>query len=150
MYTIYKLFQTNSNDCYIGKTKNIIKRMAWHKYYCKSSTYKLYNFMRANGGFEIFTYEILETNIPEEQGNAKERYYYNLYQPNLNSNVPYRNQHESKLYYRTKNRLEIIEKVRNWQRENKERFNKYQREYKQNKKNIIISPIRINVIEAVY
>jgi hypothetical protein len=34
----------------------------------------------------------------------------------------------------TKIRLEIIEKVRNWQRENKERFNNYQREYKQNEK----------------
>ena len=47
--------------------------------------------MRANGGFENFTYEILETNIPEEQGVYKERYYFDIYQPNLNSNVPNRN-----------------------------------------------------------
>ena len=94
--------------------------------------------MRANGGFNNFEFEILETNIPEEQGNAKERYYYNLYSPSLNSNVPNRSQQESKLYYRTKNRLEIIEKVRNWQRENKERFNEYQKLYRLKKNNIVI------------
>ncbi len=138
MFTIYKLFKMNSNDCYIGKTRNIIKRMALHKYYSKSSTYKLYNFIRTNGGFENFTYEILETNIPEEQGNAKERYYYNLYSPSLNSNVPNRNQHESKLHYRTKNRLEIIQKVREWQRENRIRFNEYQKFYRLKKKLIVI------------
>ena len=110
MYSIYNLHKIDSNDCYIGKTKNIFKRMALHKYYSKSSTYKLYNFIRANGGFENFTYEILETNIPEEQGVYKERYYFNLYQPNLNNNVPGQTQDESKLQYRTKNRLEIIER----------------------------------------
>ena len=138
MYTIYILFKINSNDCYIGKTKNIIKRIALHKYYCKISTYKLYNFMRANRGFENFQFEILETDITEEQGNAKERYYYNLYSPSLNSNVPNRNQHESKLHYRTKNRLEIIQKVRDWQRENRTRFNEYQKFYRLKKKHIVI------------
>ena len=138
MFTIYKLFKINSNDCYIGKTRNISKRMALHKYYCKSSTYKLYEFMRANGGFNNFEFEILETNIPEEQGNAKERYYYNLYSPSLNSNVPNRSPQESKLNYRTKNRLEIIEKVRNWQRENRIKFNSYQKSYRLKKKLIVI------------
>jgi len=88
MYTIYNLFKKDSNDCYIGKTRDIPKRMALHKYYSKSSTYKLYEFMRTNGGYENFDYEILETDIPKEQGNAKERHYYNLYTPSLNSNVP--------------------------------------------------------------
>ena len=150
MFTIYKLFKINSNDCYVGKTRNINKRMALHKYYSKSSTYKLYNLMRANGGFENFQYEILETNIPEDEGVYKERFYYNMYEPNLNNNVPGQTQDQSKLQYRTKNRLEIIEKVRQWQRDNKERFNKYQREYKQNKKNLLSPLINNNVIDAVY
>ena len=149
MFTIYNLYKVDSNDCYIGKTRNIIKRMALHKYYSKSSTYKLYEFMRANGGFENFTYEILETNIPEEQGVYKERYYFDMYQHNLNSNVPNRSQQESKLYYRTKNRLQIIENVRQWQKDNRERFNKYQKEYKQNKKNLL-SPLINNVIQEIY
>ena len=149
MFTIYNLYKVDSNDCYIGKTRNIIKRMALHKYYSKSSTYKLYEFMRANGGFENFTYEILETNIPEEQGVYKERYYFDIYQPSLNSNVPNRSQQESKLYYRTKNRLQIIENVRQWQKDNRERFNKYQKEYKQNKKNLL-SPLINNVIQEIY
>ena len=150
MYSIYNLYKIDSNDCYIGKTRNIIKRMALHKYYSKSSTYKLYEFMRANGGFENFTYEILETNIPEEQGVYKERYYFDIYQPSLNSNVPNRSQQESRLYYRTKNRLQIIENVRQWQKDNRERFNKYQKEYKQNKKNLLSPLINNNVIQEIY
>jgi group I intron endonuclease len=138
MFTIYKIFKINSNDCYIGKTRNISKRMALHKYYCKSSTYKLYEFMRANGGYENFDFEILETNIPEEQGIAKERYYYDIYQPSLNSNVPNRSPYESKLQYRTKNRLEIIQKVKIWQRDNKVKYNSYQKEYQRKKKHIVI------------
>ncbi len=62
--------------------------MALHKYYCKSSTYKFYIFIRANGGFENFQYEILETNIPKDEEIYKERYYYDIHQPNLNNNVP--------------------------------------------------------------
>ncbi len=65
MYSIYNLYKINSNDCEIGKTKNINKRMALHKYYSKSSQYKLYEFIRANGRFENFEFEILEDNIPE-------------------------------------------------------------------------------------
>ena len=149
MYSIYNLYKKDSNDNYIGKTKNINKRMALHKFYSKSSPYKLYEFMRLNGGFENFEFEILEDNIPEEQGVYKERYYYDMYTPNLNTNLPGRNQHDSKLYYRTKNRLEIIEKVRNWQRKNKERFNKYQREYKQNKKKLLSTQIN-NGIQEIY
>ena len=76
-------------------------------------------------------------------------YYFDIYQPSLNSNVPNRSQQESKLYYRTKNRLQIIENVRQWQKDNRERFNKYQKEYKQNKKNLL-SPLINNVIQAVY
>ncbi len=42
--------------------------------------------MRANGGYKNFDFEILKTNITEEQGVNKERYYYDIYQPNLNNN----------------------------------------------------------------
>ena len=69
MYSIYKLFKINSNDCYIGKTKNINKRMVLHKFYSKTSPYKLYDFMRTNGGFDKFGFEVLETNITGRYGN---------------------------------------------------------------------------------
>ncbi len=138
MFTIYNLYKVDSNDCYIGKTRDINKRMALHKFYSKTSPYKLYEFMRANGGYEKFDFEILETDIPEEQGVAKENYYFNLYQPSLNSNVPGRSQYESKLQYRTKNRLQIIERVREWQRENRIKFNEYQKSYRLKKKHIVI------------
>jgi hypothetical protein len=97
--------------------------------------------MRANGGYENFDYEILETDIPQDQGVAKERYYYDLYKPNLNNNVPGRTQEQSKLQYRTRNRLQIIEKVREWQRVNRIKFNAYQKEYQRKKKEFNISHI---------
>ena len=146
MYSIYKLFKINSNDCYIGKTKNINKRMVLHKFYSKTSPYKLYEYMRANGGYENFDFEILETNITEEQGVNKERYYYDIYQPSLNSNVPNRSPYESKLQYRTKNRLQIINNVREWQRENKVKYNEYQKLYQRKRKELNILRYN-NVIE---
>ena len=141
MYTIYNLYKKDSNDCYIGKTRDVPKRMVLHKFYSKTSSYKLYEFMRANGGYENFDYEILETDIPQDQGVAKERYYYDLYKPNLNNNVPGRTQEQSKLQYRTRNRLQIIEKVREWQRVNRIKFNAYQKEYQRKKKEFNISRI---------
>ena len=141
MYTIYNLYKKDSNDCYIGKTRDVPKRMVLHKFYSKTSPYKLYEFMRANGGYENFDYEILETDIPQDQGVAKERYYYDLYKPNLNNNVPGRTQGRSKLQYRPRNRLQIIEKVREWQRVNRIKFNAYQKEYQRKKKEFNISHI---------
>ena len=134
MYSIYNLYKINSNDCYIGKTKNVKARMVLHKYYSKSSTYKLYEFMRANGGFENFEYEILETNISEEPGVNKERYYYDLYKPSLNSNVPARTQDQSQLNYRTNNKVKLTNKTKLWQANNKEKYMNYQKQYYQNKK----------------
>ena len=134
MYTIYNLYKINSNDCYIGKTKNVKARMVLHKYYSKSSTYKLYEFMRANGGFENFEYEILETDISEEQGPLRERYYYNLYKPSLNNNVPAQTQEQSQLNYRTNNKFKLLEKTKLWQANNKEKYMNYQKQYYQNKK----------------
>ena len=134
MYSIYNLYKINSNDCYIGKTKNVKARMVLHKYYSKSSTYKLYEFMRANGGFENFEYEILETDISEEQGPLRERYYYNLYKPSLNNNVPAQTQEQSQLNYRTNNKFKLLEKTKLWQANNKEKYMNYQKQYYQNKK----------------
>ena len=138
MYSIYKLFKINSNDCYIGKTRDVPKRIVLHKFYSKSSPYKFYQFMRANGGFNNFDFEILETNIPEEQGVYKERYYFDIYQPSLNSNVPNRSPYESKLQYRTKNRLQIINNLKVWQRENKVKYNEYQKLYQRKRKELNI------------
>ena len=55
---IYKIFSVDPkiSECYIGHTTRIVKRRAHHKAACmkhkKEST--LYNFIRANGGFDNF------------------------------------------------------------------------------------------------
>ena len=132
MYTIYNLFKNDSND--IGKTRDVPKRMVLHTFYSKTSPYKLYEFMRLNGGYENFDYEILETNIAEDQGPLMERHYFNLYQPSLNSNVPAQSQEQSQLNYRTNNKFKLLEKTKLWQANNKEKYMNYQKQYYQNKK----------------
>ena len=57
---IYKIEHIEKNDLvYVGHTTNFTKRKWQHKYICKSEKDRLYNLklyqmIRANGGFEMF------------------------------------------------------------------------------------------------
>ena len=68
MSVIYKIYCKDENikDCYIGSTKYFTNRKRRHKYDCSNINcmaynYKLYKFIRENGGFTNFDFEILET-----------------------------------------------------------------------------------------
>ena len=63
-YTFYKIHK-NGCESYIGATVNLYKRKALHKNCCndkKSKKYNLqvYKYIRANGGYDSFDYEILD------------------------------------------------------------------------------------------
>ena len=90
--------------------------------------------MRLNGGFNNFEFEILETNISIDEGPLRERYYYDMYKPSLNSNIPAQSQERSQLNYRTNNKFKLLEKTKLRQLENKDKYKLYQKEYYQNKK----------------
>jgi len=99
---IYKIYCKDSTitDYYIGSTKNLYNRKRCHKCrYNKQSKYKLYNFIRNNGGYNNFDYEILEEIFI---GNLKqyEREYIEKLKPTLNCDVPNRTQKESVIAYR--------------------------------------------------
>ena len=69
-YTYFKLrHATDDNkECYIGSTKNMRNQISVHKSACKNSKYKkikLYNYIRENGGFDEWKYDILETKLCE-------------------------------------------------------------------------------------
>ena len=95
MYYIYKLKCVNSDDFYIGKTKNIKRRMYVHDSAVRFSEREMYKKIRENGGY---SYEIIDETEDNDEGKRLEKYYFETLKPNLNKNYPNRN---SKEYYRT-------------------------------------------------
>jgi hypothetical protein len=100
-YYIYLLKCKNENikDCYIGSTKDIIKRKYQHQYLSTFKDNKLYNFIRNNNNIENFDFIILEefeTDIVKERY-EKERFFIELYKTTLNINVPNRPSSEWKI-----------------------------------------------------
>lgn len=100
-YFIYKLFdKKNIDEFYIGSTTKISTRKAQHKKNTcnKSSKHywtKLYQYIRANGGFENFEFVVLEEGecdpdgTPTENKNyilKLEQSYINVLEPTLNVN----------------------------------------------------------------
>ena len=82
-------------DIYIGKTVDLRTRIRRHKYDSKQTRYnktKLYNFVKENGGWDMFDIELLrpykyDQNNPyydRELGNLEHNYIAN-YKPHLNS-----------------------------------------------------------------
>lgn len=64
-YTFYKIHK-NGCENYIGSTVNLYMREALHKHFCNDEKSKGYNFpvyqyIRDNGGFDTFEFEVLDT-----------------------------------------------------------------------------------------
>jgi hypothetical protein len=91
---IYKIFSESSpENIYIGHTcLKLSHRFAIHRYTYRHKNNKLYKFMKENGGFENFKYEILEEFSCNDINEArqKERDYILLLNPTLNNNLPLR------------------------------------------------------------
>ena len=67
MITFYKLRHAtdNTKDCYVGSTKNFARRKSQHKHSCnnpnrKEYNYKVYNYIRENGGYDNWCIEVIE------------------------------------------------------------------------------------------
>ena len=89
---IYKIICNDIcvNDIYIGSTVNFRHRGYQHKYNSKYSDIKLYKNIRENGGwvnYSIIELEKFPCNNSIE-ARERERYYYDLLNPNLNSIKP--------------------------------------------------------------
>lgn len=111
---VYRFIYNNDNiTYYVGSTKNYDKRLAEHKCSCNNINgipynYPLYNFMRNNGGFSAWTMDIIQY-YPECQSEEElrmhERYYYDIHDPPLNTNAPFRTKEEL-AEYRAKYQIE--------------------------------------------
>lgn len=64
-YTFYRIKSKNPEirECYIGSTKDIYMRKIKHKSRCNNpdDNSQLYQFIRSNGGFDEFEFEIIDT-----------------------------------------------------------------------------------------
>jgi hypothetical protein len=112
---IYKIVSNDLNitECYVGHTTNFIQRKGSHKFRCNTDTDKKYNlkiyqFIRSNGGWDNFSMIEIEKYPCNDfnEASAKERYWYEQLNSNLNSCYPGRTMKE----YRKTNKQKIREK----------------------------------------
>lgn len=84
--TIYKIENTINNFVYIGQTIQSNPMIRWKDHYnafLYGSNYPLYKDMRTLG-VENFTFQIIETNIPENKLDEKEQFYIKKYNSTKN------------------------------------------------------------------
>jgi hypothetical protein len=149
-YTYYKIVSKDENikDCYIGKTLDFKKRVGDHKNNCNNENYKHYNYkvylyIRENGGINNFNFiEIEKGEYNNEESALKERELIEKFNANLNIQIPSRtkkeyeeseNRKKSKKEglkeFRQKNREILNKKARDIYEKNKEKFKEKAKEY---------------------
>jgi len=152
-YTIYKLYKDGCNDFYIGSTFDFKRRQGDHKYNCTNTDSKKYNipvyqFIRSNGGYDSWNYEILQQfdndlKVKDEL-HYIERAYIELLNPTLNCCIPMRTNEEYKQnkkeydkQYRGNNKEAIKEYLKQYRGNNKEAIKEYLKQYREDNKESI-------------
>jgi len=135
MSVIYKIYckDPNIKDCYIGSTKLLNRRKTNHKSNynnINSPNYndKVYKFIRANGGFTNFDFEILETfeTIINKTDLLKiEGQYIKTNNATLNMDLAGRTLKE---YYQD-NKKKKLEYAKKYRADNKEKIQEYKQKY---------------------
>lgn len=121
----------NIKDCYVGHTLNFKNRKSAHKnlcYNCNSADYekKLYQFIRANGGWEHFDMILIDTLNMENNLEARrqERKYIEELNATINNRLPFN-------------------ELKDWLNENKERLKEYKADYYINNKDVISEKAKV-------
>ena len=113
---IYKLVCNNVEvtELYVGSTTNFRNRKNGHKSKChnpNSSEYefKVYQFIRANGGFQNFSMIVVEKYPCNDKMDCdkRERYWIETLYATLNKQIPSRKHLESNAYYYQINKEKI-------------------------------------------
>ena len=142
---IYKIVcnDLTITDCYVGSTTNFTKRKGEHKSKCKNYDFKIYQTIRANGGWVNWSMVLIEefpttSKLLLEQ---RERHWIEIFKASLNSCIPTRSEKEHyqdckeevKLkchqYYET-NKVQIVERSKQWTIDNKETRLIYEKQYR--------------------
>ena len=101
-YFVYKLFNSDCTEFYIGSTKDMKSRKRQHKTCCNnpnspSYNLKVYEYIRSNGDYDSWNYEILEhirNSINVIELRNLERKYIEQLKPSLNCEIPNRSKKE--------------------------------------------------------
>lgn len=140
-YYFYKICK--DDFCYIGSTTNLKDRQKQHKHNCTSETRKAYNCdiyktIRANGGWECFTFELIKhfDNLTKQETKVIERVYIEEF-GNLNMINSYRTKQDksitSKNYY-LKNQDKIKQQVQQYRLNNPDKKREMDKQYALNNK----------------
>jgi len=115
IYRISHKLDYENENVYIGSTSNLHKRKITHKSNCineksKDFHYKVYQYIRENGGFDNFQFIILRVcdNVDKKELIKLEQSFIDVYEPTLNS----QSASQTKKEYREINREEINQKRR--------------------------------------
>lgn len=87
---VYGVFNSENQCLYVGSTNDFATRKIHHKSFCNNPKHhnynmKLYQFIRCNGGFEKFHFEIIQVVDNRDELRAAERCYMKKYKPPLNT-----------------------------------------------------------------
>ena len=147
---IYKLYCLDSNikEIYIGSTTNLKDRIFQHKFSSQENgrKYKVYNFIRDNGGFDNWDYEILHEGIFKTENDMKyeEKHYIKKYNSVLNTYDSILTEEERILKNRErkkKYREKYPERVKEWKKrdyiKNHDRYMQFGKVYREKNKDKI-------------
>ena len=136
---VYKLVckDINVQECYVGSTGNTRIRKCRHKSDCnnvngKQYNYRVYEYIRANSGFQNWDIIVLETVQYNEKYElkARERHHMEALGATLNSRVPNRNMAE----YYVDNTEHIRQQQKRYRADNLEHIHQRENRYYENNK----------------
>ena len=139
---VYKLVSKDINvtECYVGSTANITKRKYHHKHDCnnvngKAYDFRVYQYIRENGGFENQDMVVLETVQYNDKYElkARERHHLELLGATLNTRTPGRIDAE----WREENKEHVKQREKQYRQDNAEQIKQHKKQYcEQNKEQI--------------
>ena len=143
-YIFYKIFKEDIEEIYVGSTCNFNSRKKSHKHdcnaeKCKKYNLKIYQTIRANGGWEKFKMIQIGTkdNITKREAEQIEEEYRLELKGNLNMRRAFLTPEVSKEYhkeYYEQNKIHVLEKQKEYRQTNKEKINEKDKEYRQTNK----------------
>lgn len=135
IYKLRHIEDSNNNNIYIGSTVNLKTRITDHKKSCINSTSVNYNrhvykFIRQNGGWDMWTYDIIE-HFPcndKKTLHIRETYWMDKLKPTLNVYKPYATEQQKneqhKQYYQN-NKTELKNKQKEYLKLNPHKKTEY-------------------------
>jgi hypothetical protein len=143
-YTFYRIKSKNPaiTECYIGSTEDIEVRKSTHKTKCNNINdigynFKVYQYIRSNGGWDDFEFEIIDKIIFSETDRLlHENKLMDLYGSTLNSKRAIRTEEEKKEYhkeyhkeYQETHKEKILEQKKQYYEANTEKILEQKKRY---------------------